>query len=459
MPGHENWVPILLLALLPIAAAPGLGCPPSRTWTSGPDDEAGFVLTEGALAAVRTAGPFEVPWSVALLPDGSFLVTERPGRLQHVHPDADTRLVSGTPPVLYSGHGGLLDIALDPAFADNSLVYLSFLQGEESASTIKVLRARFDAENERLDRQQVIFEGSPGPRPEMLGGRLALTGDGYLYLSLGDRWDGPRAQDLSDTAGTIIRIKTDGSVPDDNPFVATPGARPEIWSYGHRNPQGLAFDHATGRLWSDEHGPQGGDEVNLVVRGGNYGWPLATFGVDYQGHAIAVNSEQPDTVLPIHYWVPLSVAPSSLAVETQPAATEIWIGTLAGEMVVQLTLSEDCVLQEQRLLKHQLGRIRDVRRDSNGALYILTDGGQGALYRVELPLGAMGHRGKRRLLSSPTFAGPGGGTMLRNSTARIGVQSDRHEHSLRPIAKYSGQRNAPYSSDFSVRPATSDTQP
>ncbi len=375
------------LAALQIAALPGLalGCPPSKTWTTGPDEEAGFALAEGTVAAVRTAGPFQVPWSVALLPDGSFLVTERPGRLQHVRPGADTRQVSGTPPVLYIGHGGLLDIALDPAFAENGIIYLSFLQGEESASTVKVLRARFDAENARLVHQQVIFEGSTGPKPEMLGGRLALTGDGYLFLSLGDRWDGERAQDLSNTAGSIVRIKTDGSIPDDNPFVATPGARPEIWSYGHRNPQGLAYDRATGQLWSDEHGPQGGDELNLVVRGGNYGWPAATFGVDYSGRPIAINSEQPGTELPIHYWVPFSIAPSSLAVETQPATTEIWVGALAGEMVVQLSLADNCVLTEQRLLRHQLGRVRDVRIDASGVLYVLTDGGEGALYRVELP--------------------------------------------------------------------------
>jgi glucose/arabinose dehydrogenase len=224
-----------------------------------------------------------------------------------------------------------------------------------------------------------------------------LSGDGYLFISLGDRWDGPCAQDLSDTAGSIVRIKTDGTVPEDNPFVATPGARSEIWSYGHRNPQGLAFDRATGQLWSDEHGPQGGDELNLVRPGGNYGWPLATFGVDYQGHPIAVNSEQPGTELPVHYWVPLSVAPSSLAVETQPATTELWVGALAGEMVVQLTLADNCVLTEQRLLRHQLGRIRDVRVDAAGVLYVLTDGGEGALYRVELPHNETRGVGRSRL--------------------------------------------------------------
>jgi aldose sugar dehydrogenase len=394
---NQDSITILVLAALQIVAGPALGCPPSKTWTTGPDDQAGFVLAEGALAAIRTAGPFEVPWSVGLLPDGSFLVTERPGRLQHVRVNADTIAIQGTPSVLYVGHGGLLDIAIDPEFERSHVVYLSYLQGEETASTIRVMQARFDEPNDTLTDQAIVFEGSPGPRPEQIGGRLALSGDGYLFISLGDRWDGPRAQDLSDTAGSIVRIKTDGTVPEDNPFVATPGARSEIWSYGHRNPQGLAFDRATGQLWSDEHGPQGGDELNLVRPGGNYGWPLATFGVDYQGHPIAVNSEQPGTELPVHYWVPLSVAPSSLAVETQPATTELWVGALAGEMVVQLTLADNCVLTEQRLLRHQLGRIRDVRVDAAGVLYVLTDGGEGALYRVELPHNETRGVGRSRL--------------------------------------------------------------
>ena len=367
------------------ASLPSLACPPSNTWTTGPDTEAGFVLAEGDLAAIRTAGPFQVPWSVALLPDGSFLVTERPGQLQHVRPNADTIAVRNTPSVLYKGHGGLLDVAVDPEFEDNGLIYLSYLQGEEAASTMRVMRAKFDTDSDALTDTEVIFEGTPGPSLDQIGGRLALTGDGHLFISLGDRWDGPRAQDLSDTAGSIVRIRTDGSVPEDNPFRTTEGARPEIWSYGHRNPQGLAFDRATRQLWSDEHGPQGGDELNLVRPGANYGWPLATFGSGYEGQSLGVNSHQPGAELPIHYWVPLSIAPSSLAVETQPATTEIWIGALAGEMVVQLTLADNCVLREQRLFRHQLGRIRDVRVDSSGSLYLLTDGGEGMLYRVELP--------------------------------------------------------------------------
>jgi glucose/arabinose dehydrogenase len=376
-------VSAFLITLLFLSAS--WACPPSPSWTA-PEEGAGLVLAGGMdLVAERIAGPFEMPWSVGLLPDGSFLVTERPGRLQHVTQTAGTYAVDGVPPVLYSGHGGLLDVAVDPNFEENGMIYLSYLQGEETASIIKVMRARFDADQEALTEQQVIFEGSPGTRPELLGGRIALTGDGYLFLSLGDRWDAAKAQDLSGTAGTIVRIRSDGSIPEDNPFRTVEGARPEIWSYGHRNPQGLAIDKVTGELWSDEHGPQGGDELNLIHRGGNYGWPIATFGVDYSGRPIAINSEEPGTELPIRYWVPFSIAPSSLSVETLPSGTEIWIGALAGEMVVQLTLNDNCVLTEERLFRNQLGRIRDVRVDDSGVLYILTDGEDGKLYRVERP--------------------------------------------------------------------------
>jgi glucose/arabinose dehydrogenase len=375
---------VSLSVISPFAATGALAvCPPEPSWNV-PEDEPGLVLTDGVgLVAERIAGPFEVPWSVGLLPDGSFLVTERPGRLQHVTQTAGTYPVDGVPTVLYTGHAGLLDVAIDPDFHENSTIYLSYVQGEETASIVKVMRAHFDADAEALTDQQVIFEGSPGARPELLGGRIALTPDGYLFLSLGERWDRDKAQDLSDTSGKIVRIKVDGSIPEDNPFRYVPGARPEIWSYGHRNPQGLAYDKATGELWSDEHGPQGGDELNLIQRAGNYGWPIATYGVDYSGRPIAVNSEAPGTVLPVRYWVPISIAPSSLSIETGATGTEIWIGALAGQMVVQLTLNDDCVLTEEHLFRNQLGRIRDVRVDGDGVLYVLTE--SGTLYRVARP--------------------------------------------------------------------------
>jgi glucose/arabinose dehydrogenase len=295
--------------------------------------------------------------------------------------------VAGIPPVLYVKHGGLLDIAVDPGFSTNGLIYLSYLQGEESASTMRVLKARFDEQNEALADAQIIFESTILPNPELVGGRLALTGDGSLFLSIGDTWKGDPAQDLSDHRGSIIRIRTDGSVPEDNPFKQRVGARAEIWSYGHRNPQGLAFDRVTGQLWEHEHGPQGGDELNLIFPGRNYGWPLATYGIDYSGHLIA-NGTYPGTEQPVHYWVPLSIAPSSLAVKTEGSRTTLFIGALAGEMLVQLTVVGNCVVSEKHLLKHQLGRIRDVRIDQSGTVYVLAE--NGTLYRLERWLDGVG---------------------------------------------------------------------
>jgi aldose sugar dehydrogenase len=391
-----GWVPLaLLLAMRPALAQSPVPdnpsvCPPSHTVTTDPPDDAGLVLAAGPEAIpVRIGGPFESPWAMAFLPDGTLFVTERPGRLQHVRPGIGETEVSGVPVVLYAGHGGLLDVTLDPNFAANGLVYLSYLHGEEDSSTIRVLSAKFDAATEALTDQRILFEsGPPAPKPEILGGRLLVTGDGYLFLTLGDRWERDRAQDLSDDAGSIIRIRTDGSVPEDNPFVSQPGARPEIWSYGHRNPQGLALDPSTGKLWSDEHGPQGGDELNLILPGHNYGWPLANYGVDYSGRPIGIAATLPGMDGPIHYWVPISIAPSSLALEPDPTNTILWIGALSGEMAIRLTLAGDCVISEQHLVEHQLGRIRDVAVDAGRDVYLLTDGDDGALYRLDPTPGA-----------------------------------------------------------------------
>jgi glucose/arabinose dehydrogenase len=371
-----------LLTLLPAGAH--ATCPPSKTWTTGPSDDASVVLVEGAAVEAKpVAGPFDVPWSIAFLPDGSYLITERPGRLQHVKQGVNPVSVSGVPAVYFEKHGGLLDVALDPDFATNGTIYFSYLQGDATSQTTRVMRAHFDAGKEALTEQKVIFEGTPGKKPEQIGGRIAVTEDGYLFLTLGDTWEGSRAQDVGDTAGSIIRIRTDGSIPEDNPFHSRVGARTEIWSYGHRNPQGLTYDRQSHQLWETEHGPQGGDELNLIQRGGNYGWPIATYGVDYSGHPIAINSQEPGTIQPIHYWVPLSVAPSGLAIETIANDRTIWMGTLGGQMVIKLSLVGNCVVSEKHLLKNQLGRIRDIRVAGDGAIYILTDGGRGTLYRLD----------------------------------------------------------------------------
>ena len=376
------WTLANQLISLPLLWQAALACPPSSTQTIASPDDPGIVLADQSLVPVRIAGPFDVPWSLGVLPDGTFLLTERPGRLQHVTPGVQSHEIAGVPAVLYAGHGGLLDVAIDPQFSENGFVFLSYLQGDETASTMRVLRARYDEESEALVESHVIFESTPAKQNAQIGGRLALSGDGYLFLSLGDTWEADRAQDLSDHRGSIIRIHTDGSVPNDNPLLYMPGAQPEIWSFGHRNPQGLAFDRVTGELWEHEHGPQGGDELNLIRPGHNYGWPLATYGVDYSGRPIAVNSEQPGTDLPVHYWLPISIAPSGLAVHSDQDQTTIWMGSLAGEMLVQLTLVNDCVIRQEYSLQHEIGRIRDLTIGPNGVVYLLTEW-PGILYRLD----------------------------------------------------------------------------
>jgi aldose sugar dehydrogenase len=383
---------LALLWLMPptlfFPAAAMSECLPQYTHTIGEGSDSQLMLVHGpAPVAVRLAGPFDVPWSVAPLPNGAFLVSERPGRLRYVEPGTEPRQIFGVPPVYYSGHGGLLDLAADQNFESNQLIYFTYLQGDQAQSVLRVMRARVDLARNVLADKTVLFEGSPAAKPEMLGARLALTRDGQLFLSMGDRWEPQHAQELSDYTGTVIRIRTDGSLPDDNPFHAREGAKPEIWSYGHRNPQGLAYDRDTAELWSTEHGPQGGDELNHLFPAGNYGWPLATYGVEYTGRPIAVNSHQPGTEQPFHYWVPISIAPSGLAVETVGDETTIWMGSLAGERLLQLTVAGGCLMREQHYFKNELGRIRDVRVHE-GVVYFLTDGGQGMLYKLDRNLGS-----------------------------------------------------------------------
>ena len=361
-----------------------LGCPPGRTLTIPPSEDAELVLAGGPqLTSEQVAGPFDSPRSVGFLPDGWFLVAEKQGRLLLVRPDGEGVPISGAPDVLTEGHGGFIDLAVDPNYAVNDTIYLSYLVGTADSSTIRVMKAKLDDQNEALTDQQILFESTPGAKPEQLGGRIALTPDGYLFLSLGDRWAGDLAQDLTQDEGTIIRIRTDGSIPADNPFRWLLGARPEIWSYGHRNPQGLAFDVTRKELWSDEHGPQGGDELNLILPGHDYGWPVITYGTDYSGRPIGNGVAQTGLEQPVHYWVPTSIAPSGLALESDPSHRIVWMSTLAAETLVRLTFGDGCTFSEDHFLEHRLGRLRDVRIDPSGVLYVLTDGPEGMLYRLD----------------------------------------------------------------------------
>lgn len=343
-------------------------------------DEAG-ALDE--IEVIRISDPFEFPSSITLLPDDSVLVTERPGRLWLVRPGMAAKEIQGVPPVLSRDHAGLLDAALDAGFRVNRIVYLSYSHGSGETSTIRVMRARLDLTAFTLDDEEVIFESTAASSFEHLGGRLVITDDGYLFLSIGDRQDRARAQDLGDHAGSIIRIRTDGAIPSGNPFISVPGARPEIWSYGHRNPQGLALDLGTGRLWAHEHGPMGGDKLNLIVAGGNYGWPIVTYGIEYSGEPIAESTEREGMEQPLYYWVP-DIAPSGLTVESLDGVTTFWLGTLVGQSLVRLDMPADRNIREQRFLRQAIGRIRDVRLGSDGHLYLVTDSPQGGLYQLDV---------------------------------------------------------------------------
>ncbi len=351
--------------------------------------------------AHRVAHALEMPWAIAFLPDGRILVTERAGRLRvieggELHADS----IAGVPEVVSGDHAGLLDVIVAPDFETTRTLYLSYVHGATEAANVRVMRAKLDGMS--LASREVIFDSRPAaPGLNQLGGRLAFGPDGLLYLTLGDRFDKNRAQDLLDHAGSIIRIREDGGVPSDNPFVGRSDALPEIYSYGHRNPQGLAVNRLDGKLWSVEHGPRGGDELNVIEAGANYGWPLATFGVDYNGDVIAKPDPPPGLAPPVRAWVP-SIAPSSLAAYRGDLMPPSWrrsflVGALAGERLVRLEMLDGHVVREEEFLAHRLGRIRDVAVSPDGFVYLLTDGYDAALYRLEPDGDEIAQRMSRKL--------------------------------------------------------------
>ncbi len=328
----------------------------------------------------------EYPWSLAFLPDGSMLVTERPGRLRVIR---DGRLepkpVQGLPAIAEVGQGGLLDIALDPDFARNRLIYLSYAGAGPGGHGTEVARARLtEAGLSGWQTLLVVEPKSSGGRH--FGSRLGFGPDGQLYVTSGERGEPERAQDLGDLVGTVIRLTADGAVPPDNPFIGRPGARPEIFSYGHRNPQGLAIDRATGRIWAVEHGPRGGDELNLIRPGANYGWPVITYGMSYAGFKIGEGSAKPGMAQPATHWVP-SISPSGLTYYDGDAFPKwrgnLFAGALSGQLLVRLELDGERVVGEERLLEELGERIRDVRQGPDGRLYLLTDDDDGALLRLD----------------------------------------------------------------------------
>ena len=331
----------------------------------------------------------EHPWSLAFLPDGRMLVTERPGRLRYVEADGtlDPTPIEGLPAaVAEAGQGGLHDVALHPDFAHNGLVYIAYAGRNGRRYGTEIARGRLDGH--RLADVDVLFRALPKSHGgRHFGGRVVLDGKGHVFLTLGDRGDRPRAQDLGDHAGSIIRLAENGGVPADNPFVAMAGTRPEIFSLGNRNVQGAAINPWTGELWSHEHGPQGGDEVNVIRSGVNYGWPVITYGKNYGiGTSIGDGTHRDDVAQPLHQWTP-SIAPSGMAFydgDKFPGwRGSLLVGALKFRLLVRLDLDGERVVHEERMLKDVLGRIRDVRVGPDGFVYLLNDHPNGVIARLE----------------------------------------------------------------------------
>lgn len=354
---------------------------------------AGLLLSAAPLAAqdvvrsslhdyrvVTVADGLIIPWSMAFLPGGDLLVTERPGRLRIIR---DGRLlpdpVPGVPEVVAQGQGGLLDVMPHPDFASNRLLYLSYSKpkADRERGTTAVLRGRF--ENDRLSDVEEVFEAESRGNGHY-GSRLAFDGNGHLFITVGDRQappsgdlEGHPAQDVTNHHGTVNRIHDDGRVPQDNPLVNRTGAQPTIWSWGHRNPQALVYDPATGNLWATEHGPQGGDELNLIRRGGNYGWPVVGYGVNYRsGSAIHEGTMREGMENPAHVWVP-SIGTSGMMLYTGDQFPEwrgdLFAGGLSGQKIVRLELDGTTVRDAETLLLGR-GRVRDVRQGPDGFIYV-----------------------------------------------------------------------------------------
>jgi len=343
---------------------------------------------QGPVRVVTVTEGLENPWGMAFLPDGRLLVTERPGRLRIVAKDGKLGgPLEGVPAVHVINQGGLLDVALDPDFASNRLVYLSYTEPRDGGNGTAVARGRLTdgglADVEVIFRQQPTVKGG-----HHFGSRLVFARDGRLFVTLGDRFtERKRAQTLDSHLGKVVRIERDGKVPADNPFFGRKDALPEIWSYGHRNVQGAALHPATGELWTHEHGPRGGDELNRTLAGLNYGWPVVTYGVEYSGAKISDSPTAPGIEPPVHHWVP-SIATSGLLFYTGDRFPNwkgsAFVGGLASKQVARLEMDGNRVTSEERLFEGVLNeRVRDVEQGPDGLIYLLTDEKKGRLLRIE----------------------------------------------------------------------------
>lgn len=328
------------------------------------------------------------PWALAFLPGGDFLVSERRGKLWRISESGSRQEIIGVPEVYHEGQGGLLDIALEPDFADGGWLYFSYAAGTDDAANTEVARAKLNLQQNRLQDVEVIFRAQPKVEGgNHWGSRLLFAPDGHLFITLGERFDYMKeAQNPENHLGSLIRIKPDGTVPDDNPFAGDETAMPEIYSYGHRNVQGIALNPETDDVWAHEHGPKGGDEINIIKPGANYGWPAVTFGISYWGTTISDKTSAPGMEDPVLQWTP-SIAPSGMVFYTGDKFPQwkgdLFVGALAQQHLRRLELDGDQITAQEELLKDRGERIRDVRQGLDGYLYILTDESDGELLRLE----------------------------------------------------------------------------
>ena len=349
-----------------------------------------FPSSAGKITVETVAGGLVHPWSLAFLPDGRMLVTERPGRLRIVTRNGQlSRPLDGVPPVFAQSQAGLMDVVLARDFERSRTVFICYAEPADGGGRIAVLRARLlDGDTPRLDSPTVIFrQKGPVSRGLNIGCRMVHAPDGNLFVTLGDHF-GPSAlaQNLDNHIGKIIRISPDGGAPPDNPFVGRQNALPEIWAYGLRNAEGLAFNPADGKLWEQEHGPMGGDEINIIEKGKNYGWPLVSYGRNYNGTPVGNGKATMDGVAdPLWHWTP-SIAPSGMAFYTGDLYPgwkgSLFNGALKFELLSRLELKGDKAVKEERILEDLHERIRDVRQGPDGALYLLTDNASGRILRL-----------------------------------------------------------------------------
>ncbi|MHC2144731.1 PQQ-dependent sugar dehydrogenase [Pseudomonas sp. 210_17 TE3656] len=379
----RTWIaPLLTAALLPLLAHAA----PERSFKS----------EEGSIKVSTLAEGLSHPWALAFLPEGKgMLVTERPGNLRIVSAEGKVGApLGGVPEVWAQEQGGLLDVVLSPTFKQDRMVYLSFAEngGEDGKAGTAVGRGRLSADMAKLEDFNVIFRQQPKLSTGLhFGSRLVFDRDGYLFIALGENNQRPTSQDLDKLQGKVVRILPDGTVPKDNPFVGQDNVRPEIWSFGHRNQQGAALNPWTGELWTNEHGPRGGDEINIPLPGKNYGWPLATHGINYSLMPIPeAKGEHVDGMVDPHHVWEKSPAISGMAFYDNPRFKpwdhSLFIGALAAQELIRLQLDGDKVVHEERMLGELNARIRDVRVGPDGYLYVLTDAEDGALLKVGLDL-------------------------------------------------------------------------